>query len=456
MRRVVVIDVVGLTPALLPHAPHLARLAGEGFAAPLSPVFPAVTCPVQATLLTGAPPARHGVVGNGWYFRDLAEVWFWRQSNRLVLGDKVWDEARARDPSFTCAYLFWWHAMHAACDLVVTPRPAYPADGRKIPDVWTEPPELRDELNARLGPFPLFDFWGPRAGSRSSAWIAEAALCVLDAAAPALTLVYLPHLDYCLQRLGPHDERIAQEVRGVDALAGRIIEQARACGAEVVVLSEYGMSAVSGAVHVNRVLREHGYLRARDTLVGELLDCGGSRAFAVADHQAAHVYVRDAQDVEEVARLLARTEGVERVLGAVEKRALGLDHERAGELVAVAAKDRWFTYYYWQDDARAPDFARTVDIHRKPGYDPVELFLDPAIRLPRLKVAGKLLRKALGFRCLLDVIPLDASLVQGSHGRLPDSDEEGPLLLCSKAALACERVRAQDVRALLLRLLFDS
>ncbi len=456
MRQVVVIDVVGLTPALLPHAPHLTRLAAEGFAAPLLPVFPAVTCPVQATLLTGLPPARHGIVGNGWYFRDLAEVWFWRQSNRLVFGDKVWDEARARDPSFRCAHLFWWHAMHAACDVVITPRPAYPADGRKIPDVWTEPPDLRDELNARLGTFPLFDFWGPRAGIRSSAWIAEAALHVFEARAPALTFVYLPHLDYCLQRLGPGDARVLCEVRDVDALAGRIIEQARARGAEVVVLSEYGMSAVTGAVHVNRVLREHGFLRARDTLVGELLDCGGSRAFAVADHQAAHVYVRGPGDVAEVARLLARTDGVERVLGAAEKRALGLDHERAGELVAVAAKDRWFSYYYWLDDARAPDFARTVDIHRKPGYDPVELFLDPAIRLPRLKVAGKLLRKALGFRTLMDVIPLDASLVRGSHGRLPESDEEGPLFLCSQRALARDRLRAEDVRALLLRLLFDS
>jgi len=213
--------------------------------APLSTVLPAVTCSVQSTFLTGRLPSQHGIVANGWYFRDLSEVWLWRQSNRLVQGDKVWHEAKRRDPSFTCANLFWWYAMAADCGTVVTPRPAYHADGRKLPDVWTDPPELKHALNQQLGRFPLFDFWGPKAGLPSSRWIADAAIHVLSHAKPTLTLVYLPHLDYDLQRYGPHDARIAPQVREVDAVAGRVVDAARAQGCEVVVLSEYAITPVT-------------------------------------------------------------------------------------------------------------------------------------------------------------------------------------------------------------------
>ena len=453
MARVVVIDVVGLTPDHLRHAPNLRRLGEEGFAAPLDTVFPAVTCPVQSTFVTGRAPSDHGVVANGWYFRDLSEVLLWRQSNRLVEGDKVWHEARSRDPSFTCANLFWWYAMYGDFDAVVTPRPAYFADGRKAPDIWTDPPELKGWLNRELGAFPLFDFWGPKAGLPSTRWIADAAKRVIEAKSPSLTLVYLPHLDYDLQRFGPDDPRIEAQVRAVDAVAGRLIDQARGAGCEVVALSEYGITEATGAVHINRVLREAGYLRGQENQVGELLDHGVSRAFAVADHQVAHVYVKDASDLAEVRRLLEGTDGIDRVLDDAGKRELQIDHPRSGELVAVAAPGHWFTYYYWLDDDDAPDFARTVDIHRKPGYDPVELFLDPAIRLPKWKLGKTLLKKMLGFRYLMDVIPLDASLVKGTHGRLPERDEEGPVLLCSRRDLATERVGASDVRALILRLL---
>ena len=456
MRSVLLLDVVGLTPAHLNGwAPRLERLASEGFSAPLATVFPALTCPVQTTFLTGRLPSEHGIVANGWYSRDQAEVRFWRQSNRLLEGDRLFDEARERDPSFTAAYLFWWYAMYGGFNTTVTPRPAYFADGRKEPDIWTDPPALKRELNEKLGRFPLFDFWGPRAGIASSRWIGRAAEEVIRTSKPSLALVYLPHLDYDLQRLGPDDPRIEQRVREVDQVAGSLIDQAQAAGAEVVVVSEYGITAVSGAVAINRVLREGGYLRVEENLVGELLDAGCSRAFAVADHQVAHVYVADPKDLEPVRRLLEKTEGIERVLGETEKRAFGLDHPRSGELVAVAEPERWFSYYYWLDDRRAPDFARTVDIHRKPGYDPVELFLDPQIRLPKLKVASALLKKRLGMRYLLDVISLDAGLVKGSHGRLPDREEEGPVLICSKQKHARERFPATDLRALLLDLLFE-
>lgn len=456
MKRTVVLDVVGLTPSLVgDHTPNLKAFASRGATRALREMLPAVTCTAHATFTTGRLPRDHGAVANGWYFRDLAEVWLWRQSNHLVQGDKVWDEARQRDPSFTCAQMFWWYNMYSSADVSATPRPMYPADGRKLPDVYTEPPELRAELTERFGTFPLFHFWGPNADIRSTQWIADAARHVYDVRQPTLTLVYLPHLDYGLQRLGPDDPAIVRDLRQIDAVCGELIEHFERDGARVIVLSEYGIVPVTGAVHLNRVLRRAGLIRVRDELGREVLDAGASEAFAVADHQIAHVYVKRPERVAEVRALLAAEDGVEAVLDAEGKREAGLDHPRSGELVAVARADRWFSYYFWLDDERAPDYARTVDIHRKPGYDPAELFLDPDLRAPKVKVATKLAKKALGFRYLMDVIPLDASLVRGSHGRPVDDPERGPLLMSNAPELLPDGpVESTAVRGVILRHLF--
>ena len=452
MTPLVVIDIAGLTPSLLgAHTPHLNALAHDGFMAPLDDSFPAVTCPAQATMLTGTTAAGHGIVANGWYFRDLAEIYFWRQSNQLAQGEKVWDAARRALPGFTCAQLFWWFNMHAAVDYAVTPRPIYPADGRKIPALYSQPAKLKTELEAKLGAFPLFNFWGPGADIKSSRWIAACAREVFDRHRPTLTLVYLPHLDYNLQRLGPNDPAIANDVRAIDAVAGELIAHVRAAGADVIVVSEYGIEAATGHVHINRRLREQGLLAVRETLGWELLDAGASRAFAVADHQLAHIYIKDSTDIARVARLLARTPGIAQVLDQAAQGRLGIGHARSGELLAVAEPGHWFTYYYWLDDARAPDFARTVDIHRKPGYDPAELFLDPDLRAPRLRIGARLLQKALGFRMLMDVIPLKPELVRGTHGRLAVDAAHGPLLIASRKELAAARFGMGDVKGLMLR-----
>jgi predicted AlkP superfamily pyrophosphatase or phosphodiesterase len=403
--------------------------------------------------MTGTLPRSHGIVGNGWYFRDLSEIWFWRQSAKLYDGERIWEAGRKRDPAFTCAKLFWWFNMYDTADWAVTPRPMYPADGRKLPDVWADPPELRAELQAKFGTFPLFNFWGPRADLVSSKWIAQAARDTYDTKKPTLTLVYLPHLDYCLQKYGPSDPRIQTDLRDVDALVGELSDHARREGTRVVVLSEYGIVDVAGPVHINRVLREAGLIAVREEVGRELLDPGLSHAFAVSDHQVAHVYVRDPLRVSEVRALLERVPGIERVLD--DKSEIGLDHPRSGELVAIAAPDRWFTYYYWLDDDRAPDFARTVDIHRKPGYDPVELFIDPNLAMPMMKVGMKLARSKLGFRTLLDVIPLDAGLVRGSHGRVTDDPRRGAVFLSSEPELVPETIRATDVKEVILSHVFS-
>lgn len=450
MQRTVVLNVVGLTRALIDErTPRLRELLAAS--ADIRSMTPAVTCSVQSTYLTGKLPSGHGIVGNGWYFRDLGEVFFWRQSNRLVQGEKIWHEAKRRDPSFSCANTFWWYNMATDVDYAITPRPLYLADGRKLPDCYSIPADLRDRFNSELGQFPLFQFWGPATSIVSSDWIGKAAMAIEESYRPTLQLVYLPHLDYCLQKLGPAGD-ISADLAKVDLLCGRLLDFFRGRGCRVVVLSEYGITDVERPVHPNRVLREAGLLSLKVDQGREYLDPGTSRAFAVADHQVAHVYVRDPRDIPAVRALFQGVPGVEEVLDGEGKKGAGLDHERSGELVLVCDAKSWFTYYWWLDDARAPDYARTVNIHAKPGYDPCELFLDPAIRFPKLKIAATLAKKLLGFRYLMDVIPLDPTLVRGSHGRVTDEAAAGPIFMTTEPKLLqAGSVDATGVYGLLLR-----
>ena len=429
-QRTAIINVVGLTSRVLgPDTPRLSALAKADGLIRVKPVLPAVTCTAQSTYLTGLPPAGHGCVANGWYDRTLAEHQFWKQSNHVVQGKKIWETLRERRPGFTCAKLFWWYNMYSSADWTITPRPMYPADGRKVFDVYTQPMGLREEIKADLGPFPFPAFWGPRAGIASSEWIARSAEWIEERRRPDLSLVYLPHLDYNLQRLGPNDPKLGEDFRAIDRVAGGLIDFYARRGVRPVVLSEYGITAVTRSIALNRIFRARGWLAIKEELGLELMDCGASKVFAIADHQVAHIYVNDPALLGAVRSAVEGVAGVARVLDAAGQRAAGLDHARSGDLVAFSAEDAWFTYYYWADERKAPDFARCVDIHRKYGYDPVELFVDPVIAFLRLKVAGKLLRKALGFRMLMDVIALDPSLVKGSHGTCPADASEWPVLI---------------------------
>jgi predicted AlkP superfamily pyrophosphatase or phosphodiesterase len=408
--------------------------------------------------LTGLNPAHHGIVGNGWYDRALSEVHFWKQSNHLVAGPKIWDRMRLADPKFTCAKLFWWFNMYSTADYSITPRPAYPADGRKVFDIYTHPANIRPEIKRDLGDFPFPGFWGPAAGvntpqgapDAASRWIAESAKWIENRYSPTLNLIYLPHLDYNLQRHGPQGASISRDLAEIDAIVGDLISYFQSRGVRIVLLSEYGIAPVDTPIHLNRLFREKGWIEVREELGLELLDCGASRAFAVADHQVAHVYLNDPSLAGPMRELLTGLAGVESVLGDAEKAALGINHPRAGDLIAVAAERAWFTYYYWMDDALAPDFARCVDIHRKPGYDPVELFLDPKLPLAKLQILWRLARKKLGFRMLMDVIPLDASLVKGSHGGRVTVPGEQPVLICGRSAVSIpEQIDSADVAAVI-------
>jgi predicted AlkP superfamily pyrophosphatase or phosphodiesterase len=445
--RVAVINLVGLSQSLLgEHMPGLTAFAEKNGLQTYKPAFPAVTCTAQSSIVTGSSPAGHGVVANGWYDRENAEVRFWKQSNHIVRGDKLWDKLRHEIPRFTCAKLFWWYNMHSSVDFSITPRPLYPADGRKFFDVHTQPMEMREEIKSDLGPFPFQAFWGPAAGIASSEWIAASAKWVEEKHSPTLSLVYLPHLDYPLQKDGPLASNIPEELRKIDALATDLIHYYESRGIKVLVLSEYGISPVNRAIHLNRLFRAEGWILVKNELGLETLDCGGSRAFAIADHQVAHVYVNDPSIRDEVKALLEGTPGIEEVRTSAGEWGEGVATERGGDFIAIAAPDTWFTYYFWEDDALAPDYARTIDIHRKPGYDPCELFIDPAIAFPKLRIAKFLLKKKIGLRGLLDVIPLDALLVKGSHGRDMVATDESPVLIGSGHPVAC----AEDVHQAIL------
>jgi predicted AlkP superfamily pyrophosphatase or phosphodiesterase len=436
VRPVVLVLAVGLTRKLLPFSPRLQALAEQGWCRSVEEALPAVTCTAQASLLTGVGPDRHGVVANGWLHRDTREVRFWQQSNALIQAEPVYETLRRRSRElgkpFRAAKLFWWFNQGAAVDVSVTPKPHYGADGSKAFGIDGHPRPMIAEIEKTLGPFPFPSFWGPRAGLPSTEWIAKAAGLLLEdetAGPPDLTLVYLPHLDYEPQRAGPSGCDMSRLVGELDAAAAPLLDAADRAGARVWVVSEYGHVDVSRPIPINRDLRRQGLLLVRNGPFGEQLDTFGSRAFAVCDHQQAHIYVRDPDDVARVADLVLGLSGVDRAFVGEERAALGLDHPRSGEIVALARPDAWFAYPFWLDDDQAPDYARTVDIHRKPGFDPCELFLDPAIRFPAARVARRLMAKKLGFRTLFDVVPLDATLVRGSHGLRAERDEDRPVLI---------------------------
>jgi predicted AlkP superfamily pyrophosphatase or phosphodiesterase len=518
MNRLAVINVVGLTELLIgEHTPRIAEFRRRGALAHIAPAFPAVTCTAQSNYLTGKNPAQHGIVGNGWFNHELSEVQFWKQSNHIVHGSKIWDALHAQSEIVNrksqIANVFWWFNMYSSVDYSITPRPIYKADGRKIFDVYSWPYSIREEIKKDLGEFPFFSFWGPAAGIDSpqgkadaaSRWIAESSKWIENKYSPTLNLIYLPHLDYNLQRHGVYvgstgvspvvsgvspetvltatttlignanprssssneirrdaefdrrdaratNPKIHRDLREIDSIVGDLIDFFGKRGMQVVLLSEYGITNADTPVHLNRIFRERGWLTVKDELGLEILDAGASKVFAVADHQVAHIYLNDVSLEKSVREVLERTSGVEKILGQVEKIAAGIDHPRAGDFIAVARENAWFTYYYWLDDARAPDFARTVDIHRKPGYDPVELFLDPKIPAVKLKIAWRLLQKKIGLRMLMDVIPLDATLVKGSHGGRPADKKDWPVFITSQPEfLSAKEVESTDVFQILLR-----
>jgi len=451
MGRTAILNIVGLTPGLVGgHTPNIQRFVEKTALIPVRPVLPAVTCTAQSTYLTGKSPSDHGIVANGWFDRQLSEHHFWKQSNHLVGGEKIWETLRKKTPGYTCAKMFWWFNMYSSADWSITPRPMYPSDGRKLFDVYAYPLSIRDDIKNDLGDFPFPSFWGPAAGIKSSQWIAASAKWIEDKQSPDLNLVYLPHLDYNLQRRGPSDSYIEKDLLEIDEIVGDLIEYYSTRGVQVLLLSEYGITDVNKPIYPNREFRDKGWIEIKDEIGLELLDCGASKAFAITDHQVSHIYINDKSIEGDVRKVLESLDGVSKVYDKDNRSSVGLDHSRSGDLIAFSDEESWFSYYHWFDDSKAPDFARCVDVHRKYGYDPVELFLDPTQPLIKGRIALNLLKKKLGLRMLMDVIPLDAGLVKGSHGSLPNSRDDWAVLIGDFDADG-DFIEATDVHAYLLQ-----
>jgi hypothetical protein len=415
---VILVSVPGLRERDLSLMPNLARLATGGGYASLLPGFPAVTCPVQANMTTGKKAREHGVVANGFYWRDQRRVEMWTAWNDCILQPQIWDILHDRDRSTTSAAWFPLHSKGSGADYICTPAPVHNADGSESPWCFTRPDTLYDELQAKFGHFPLHHFWGPIAGIQSSAWIVASAVYTAQKYRPNFFYIYLPHLDYAAQKAGPDSKAAKQALAELDAEFEKLITGLNAAYGETplwLVASEYAIVPVDDVVYPNRILREAGLLKVSQADDGELLDLGASKAWALVDHQFSHLFVQDSDPkvVKKVARLFSKQPGIAEVLTAESLGEYGLDHARSGDVVLVSEQNSWQAYYWWLEDASAPRFARTVDIHRKPGYDPVELFFDARSKS----------------------IPLNAKLVKGSHGAPVRTPAQRGVLLSSEPGI---------------------
>lgn len=453
-QRVLLLDLAALSRSqITERTPNLLRLAATGAMTPLVPPFGALTCPAHASMLTGVPPSEHGIVGNGWYERDHAKIFNWGRSAHLIGAELIYDEVRRRAPDARCASLMWRYAAHSSADLKVMERPTYWASGRKSFDFYTEPGDLHARVKAELGGFPFPQFWGPMAGHRSTAWILGLVQMVLAEERPTLTCAYAPVMDYDGQRYGPDDPRSIASLARLDADLGPVLAAAEADGVDVAVVSDYGFVTVDRPVFLNRHLRGAGWLEVHDADNGEMLEPGACRAFAHADNQLAHVYVRDPADLDAVAGLLSEVEGVAQVLDADGIRERDLGHSRSGDLVAVAERDAWFAYPYWLDEAKAPDLTRCIAIFDKPGFDPCELNLPPGIG-GKLHMARRLLQKILRLAVPFDVIDPDPSRIGGARNIDRDDLDHGGLLITNWTRDEAISLPTEAVRDVVLARMF--
>lgn len=415
----IVLNIVGLEYDHLDSGlvPNISKIANIGERSKMEPVFPAVTCTVQASILSGTYPNQHGIISNGFYDRNNYTTTFWEQSNALVQKDRIWDIINRNTSSYSSsiktAVLFWQNTMYARSDIVMTPRPLH-MDNGMVMWCYSKPVGYYEEIKQKLGEFNLASYWGPFASAKSSEWIVEATEYTLETKRPDVMFTYIPHIDYSVQRFGKNSSQVKEDLKKADDLVLKIIQKTAELGIKddtrIIILSEYAFNDVKDAVPLNLKLRDVGLLAVRTINDKEYIDYEFSNAFAMVDHQIAHIYVKEGF-MEQSKRVLENIEGIDKVVySREEKNKLNIDHERSGEIIAISDRDKWFSYYWWYEDEKAPNFARTVDIHRKPGYDPVELFVDPKTKS----------------------IPLSPTLIKGSHGRPADAiTEEGLALYIS-------------------------
>jgi len=401
VKRIIVIDIVGLESKHISEqtTPNIFKISQTGETRELQTVFPAVTCTVQSSLLSGSYPEVHGIISNGLYDRQHYSVSFWGQSSNLVQADRIWDVIKMHQNDSKTAVLFWQNTMYSNADFVLTPRPLHMED-KMIMWCYSKPPGSYEKLSDKIGKFDLTWYWGPLVSKRSSEWIEMATEYVLENEKPNFLFTYIPHLDYSFQRNGTSYKDLKDDLRFVDELVGKLVKKVSSLGmledTQFIIFSEYGFTDVNSDIPLNSIFRENDLVAVREIEGNEYLDLEHSNAFAMVDHQVAHIYVKENYS-NQVTKILEGIKGIDMILDNNLKQQFRINHQRSGDLIAISNKDKWFSYYWWFDQLKAPSFSRRVDIHRKPGYDPVELFFDPSTKS----------------------IPLNGKLVKGSHGRLP-------------------------------------
>ncbi|MCE9524672.1 MAG: alkaline phosphatase family protein [Planctomycetales bacterium] len=434
MPHVILLSVPGLRSADLASMPNLSKLTAAGDKAMLTPSFPAVTWPVQANMLTGKLPREHGVIANGFYWRDKHEVEMWTAWNDKITAPQIWDLLHQKDPKLTSAVWFPMLSKGCGADYICMPAPIHNPDGSESLWCYTKPVELYGTLRDTFGHFPLMNFWGPMTNIKATAWICDSAAYAMQQFRPNFCYLYLPHLDYAAQRTGPDSPPAQKALTELDEVIGKLATQAEQAYAGEkplwLVASEYTITPVDHVTYPNRLLRQAGLLEVKDA-GGELIDFQSSKAWALVDHQFSHVFVKkaDPATIQNVVQIFRGQEGIAEVLAGRDRAKYGLDHERAGEVILISTPNSWQAYYYWLYDVKAPKFARTVDIHNKPGYDPVELHFDMATKS----------------------IPLDASLVKGSHGAPAVSDTQRGVLLSSQRGIMSEQMKDTDICGIVLK-----
>jgi predicted AlkP superfamily pyrophosphatase or phosphodiesterase len=408
MKKLIVLDIVGLSKKqfekLKPK--NISKILENGSYGSFEPSFPAVTCSVQASIFSGTYPSEHGIISNGYYDDLFKKISFWEQPTNLVKKPRIWDLLKKNEPNFFTALLFLQNSLYANSNVVLTPKPLH-LENKMVMWCYSKPENFYEKITESLGTFDLKSYWGPFSSLKSSDWIINSAKITIQKHSPDLLVTYLPHLDYTSQKFGPNSDEFKKSVDELDALIGDFLlflNQEYPNTYEIMILSEYNFNEVNNSVSPNLLLRQHGLLSTRRIEEKDYIDYEFSKAFALVDHQIAHLYIKPGY-LDQV-KSIFNNESVGSILDNNLQKEFKINHPRSGDLILCSNTDSWFNYYWWDDIKHAPDFTFNVDIHRKPGYDPLELFIDFQSK----------------------TISHDTSLIKGSHGLISKDPMNSPLI----------------------------
>tara|TARA_Y100000590_G_scaffold361534_1_gene418247 strand:- start:3891 stop:5195 length:1305 start_codon:yes stop_codon:yes gene_type:complete len=405
MKRIILLSIPGLTRQHIEEIrpKNMSGILEKNYTS-LVPTFPAVTCSVQSSILTGTYPSEHSIISNGYFDKTYKQVHFWDQPSKLVKKPQIWDLIKEKNSKIKTAVLFWQNTLFANSDIIVTPKPLHFENSFEM-WCYSKPQNFYEEIVEEIGEFDLKSYWGPFASIESSKWIVNATKITIKKQSPDLLLTYIPHLDYSGQKFGPDSSEFKDSVLEVDKLLGDLKEfiDTEKLDYEIIIISEYGFNQVNNSLSPNRILNENKLLEFRKINGKEYIDFELSKAFAMCDHQIAHIYIKPG--FENTVKTIFQNVDVGNIFDKNAQLDLKINNVRSGEIILTSKKNSWFNYYWWTDEKYAPEFTFSVDIHRKPGFDPLELFLDMKTKK----------------------ISQDVTLIRGSHGIIDNELSKLPI-----------------------------